>query len=184
MILRDIINGKHDYIDWILEKLRLIQTGLAVEFEISSDIIVMTISADGVEENFNIVADLIIKAPQINQWKFIAFRQPVAKDKVDKISVSVNGLSLKANMFKFLPLTDNGFLYVQIFSDLLTKENQNDIEYACLLMVDNIVGEYDCVTKVKGYEFYNLSEASDYVEELRPLSEIQEFLNDFYEIEE
>jgi len=178
--LRKIREGEYDLIDDILKELRKIRKGLAVEFEDDGDKIIMTISSDGVYENFGIVKEIVDKAPKIDNWGFIAFRQPVPKEKIDDITVTVDELELDPKILKFLPITEDNNLYIQIFSEFLTDENTEQISYASLMLLDNIVGEYDCVTKVKGYEFDNLSEAAEFSEDLIPLTEIREFLDDYY----
>ena len=80
----------------------------------------------------------------------------------------------------FLPVVENELLYIQIFYDALTEENENMISYGCLMLLDNIIGEFDCVTKVAAYEFYSLSEATDFIEELRPLTQMRDFLDEYY----
>ena len=92
--LRSILKGEHDYIDLILNELSKIQRGLAVEFEGTVENITMTISADGILENFDTVKHLIEYAPAIQNWKFIGFRQPVPKDKVKDITLKVMVLTL------------------------------------------------------------------------------------------
>jgi len=180
LTFRSIIDGEYDYIDSILNELRKIQKGLAVEFERSTDKIAMTISADGVAENFDIVQQIVQESPEINSWEFIAFRQPVAKEKIDDLTITVSGVSLDPKHLMFLPIVEDELLYIQIFYDALTEENENMISYGCLMLLDNIIGEFDCVTKVAGYEFYNLSEATDFIEELRPLTQMRDFLDEYY----
>lgn len=181
--LRSILKGEHEYIDIILNELSKIKRGLAVEFEGTADNILMTISADGILENFDTVKLLIENAPAIQHWKFIGFRQPVLKEKVKNITIKVSGISLNPNQLMFLPIVEDDQLYIQIFHEGLTEENENIISYGSLMLLDNIIGEYDCVTKVAGYEFYDLSEGNDFTEELRPLTEIRDFLEEYYAVE-
>ena len=183
LTLRKITDGDYDLIDTILNELRKIQTGLAVEFEKNSDRIIMAISADGVEDNFEIVQKIVDSAPRIDKWDFVAFRQPVPREKINRITITVKDIELDPKQLKFLPITDDNNLYIQIFSDSLTEENKSDISYGCLMLLDNLVGEYDCVTKVKGYEFYNLSESEDFKDDLKPLTEIRDFLDNYYRVD-
>lgn len=184
LVLRKIAEGDYDLIDDILAKLRKIQKGLAVEFENDGDTIIMTISADGVADNFPIVEEIIAQAPQIRKWKFIAFRQPVPRDKIDQISITVNvdgdDVDLDPKNLKFLPIIDDGNLYVQIFFKDLNEDNKDGLAYGCLMLLDNLIGEYACVIKIQGYEFYNLSEAKKFKNDLIPLVEIRNFLDDYY----
>jgi hypothetical protein len=179
-ILRGVGDGNYDLIDDILSELRKIQAGLAAEFEVDRDLLTMTISADGLEENFEIVRAIVNNAPTIEGWNFVAFRQPVPRDKIDKITIMVKDLELDPKQLWFLPVTENDNLYVQIFHDSLTEDNRNDICYGSLMLLDNLIGEFDCVMKVKGYEFYNLVDAKDFKQDLKPLTKIRDFLDQYY----
>ena len=181
--LRKITAGDYDLIDNILIELRKIQTGLAIEFERNGDEIIMTISADGVEDNFEIVKEIVNSAPKIDKWNFVAFRQPVPREKVNSITVTVKGITLDPKTLWFRALGEDDKIYVQIFADNLTEDNRNDIGYGCLMLLDNLIGEYDCVTKVDGYEFYNLNEAQDFKDHLDPLTEIRDFLDNYYRVD-
>jgi hypothetical protein len=172
-----------DLIDDILNKLTEIQNGLAVEFEKLNEIYVMTISADGVEEYFNIVQEIIDKAPSIENWEFIAFRQPYDKERLQKFVLSVYGYSFDPKQIMFLPIIEEEKLYIQIFTTDISDETKNKIGYGCLMLLDNIIGEYACVKKVNGYEYYNLEEATEFKSELKPLTEIREYLDSYYQDE-
>jgi hypothetical protein len=181
-IYRRIIDeGETDLIDDILNRLIEIQKGLAVEFEKSNDIYVMTISADGVEEYFDIVQKILLKTIEIKGWKFIAFRQPYEKDKINEITITVNGNTFDPKQIMFFPIIEDEKLYIQIFSADINEETKNKFGYGCLMLLDNIIGEYACVKKVKGYEYYNLIEATEIESELKPLTEIREYLELYYQ---
>ena len=181
--LRKITDGDYDLIDSILIELRKIQTGLAVEFEKNGNVIIMTISADGVEDNFEIVKEIVNNAPSINNWDFVAFRQRVPREKIESITITVKGITLDPKTLWFRALGENENIYVQIFCDFLTEDNRKDIGYGCLMLLDNLIGEDDCVTKVRSYEFYNLSEAQDFRDHLDPLTEIRDFLDNYYGVD-
>lgn len=168
-----------DLIDNILNKLIEIRRGLAVEFEKSDDVYVMTISADGIEDNFDIVQQIIDKSPSIENWKFIAFRQPYGKEKINKIVINVAGHLLDPKQIMFLPIVEEDKLYIQIFSPDINDGTLNQIAYGCLMLLDNIIGEYACVKKVEGYEYYNIEEAVEFENELRPLTELGEYLDTY-----
>jgi len=181
--LRKITDGDYDLIDSILIELRTIQTGLAVEFEKNGDEIIMTISADGVEDNFDIVKEIVNGAPKIDNWDFVAFRQPIPREKINSVTITVKGIILDPKTLWFRAVREDDNLYVQIFSDTLTEDNRGDIGYGCLMLLDNLIGEYDCVTKVRGYEFYSLNEATDFKDDLDPLTEIRDFLDNYYSMD-
>jgi len=173
-----------DLIDDILNKLIEIQEGLAVEFEKSNNIYVMAISADGVEDNFDIVQNIIDKSLAVKNWKFVAFRQPYGKDQINKLVISVGGHTLDPKEIMFFPIIEDEKLYIQIFSADITEDTKNKIGYGCLMLLDNIIGEYACVKKVDGYEYYNLTEATEFENELNPLTEIGKYLDSYYQLKE
>jgi hypothetical protein len=173
-------NNETDLIDDTLNKLIKIQKGLAVEFEKSNETYIMTISANGIEDNFDIVQKIIDNSIIIKNWKFIAFRQPYEKNKIDEIVITVYGYLLAPKQIFFFPIVEDGKLYIQIFSPEINEETKNKIGYGCLMLLDNIIGEYACVKKVNGYEYYNLNEATEFEDELRPLTEIGEYLDSYF----
>jgi hypothetical protein len=179
--LKSIMAGEHQKIDLILNELIIVKRGLAVEFErLNDNTIGMTVSADGIEDNFPFVKQIIDNAPQIEGWRFIAFRQPVSNDKFDGLSVSVDERIVNAKDIHFLPIEDEGHLYIQVFSELITTENEKQLGYGILMLLDNIIGEYNCVKRVYGFEFYNLTEAKDFMDDLQPLTELPNFLSQYY----
>ena len=97
------------------------------------------------------------------------------------ISLTVSGHTLDPKKIMFLPIVEDDKLYIQIFTIDINEETKNQIAYGCLMLLDNLIGEYDCVKKVNGYEYYNISAAEEFVDELRPLTEIREFLDMYYQ---
>jgi hypothetical protein len=183
LTLRKIIDGDYEIIDSILIELRKIQTGLAVEFEKNGDEIIMTISADGIEDNFEVVKEIVSNSPKIDKWNFVAFRQPVSREKINTITIKIKEIILDPKTIWFRALKEDDNLYIQIFSDILTEENKGEIGYGCLMLLDNLIGEYDCVKKVSAYEFYNTKEAQEFKDDLDPLTEIRDFLNYYFGVD-
>ena len=94
--------------------------------------------------------------------------------------LTVNGHSLDPKQIMFLPIVEEEKLYIQIFSPNINEETKNKIGYGCLMLLDNIIGEYACVKIVNGYEYYNLAEGTEFESELQPLTEIREYLDCYY----
>lgn len=172
-----------DLIDEVLINLVKIQRGLAVEFEKLKDKYVMTISADGIEDYFGIVQEIINRAPTVENWEFIAFRQPYGKEQVARITINVSGFTLDPKQIKFSPLIEDGNLYIQIFSADINEETKNKIGYGCLMLLDNIIGEYNCVKMISGFEYYNISESTGFSNKLKPLTEMREFIDSYYQMD-
>ncbi len=171
-----------DLIDEVLINLVKIQRGLAVEFEKLKDKYVMTISADGIEDYFGIVQEIINRAPIVENWEFVAFRQPYGKEQVARITINVSGFTLDPKQIKFSPLIEDGNLYIQIFSADINEETKNKIGYGCLMLLDNIIGEYNCVKMISGFEYYNISESTGFSNKLKPLTEMRDFIDSYYQM--
>ena len=178
----DLKNFEKDpdkYLNKILTQIVKIQEGLAVELEPSvGNIIGMTISADGDYTLFPIVERIYEKAPVLEGWKFYAFRQRAPIEKVKEFVLSNGEQELKVEDMKFAPIIENDSLDILVFVKGLTEENKNEIAYGGLLLLDNILGEYDCVTKVRHYDFQAMPQDlrnSD----LRPLYEVADFVDKF-----
>lgn len=169
-----------DLIDDILHRLTKIQRGLAVEFEKHEGIYVMTISARGIEQYFDAVQNIVNKACSLNSWKFFAFRQPYSPQQLENFYLTIGDNTFDPKLIMFLPIEEDGKLYVQIFAVEITDETKDEIGNGCLMLLDNIIGEYDCVKKIEAFEFYNLNEASEFKDELRPLIEMTQFLKSYY----
>jgi hypothetical protein len=72
---------RDENLNLILSKIHDIEYGLSVEIsEETKGIRELTISPEGDKEKFQIVKDIVSKAPQIQGWTIIAFRQPANFD--------------------------------------------------------------------------------------------------------
>src|SRR5688500_14721381 len=64
------------YLNELFIQVKKIKAGLAIEFEPPQNgIIKMTVSANGNIELFQLVREIVERAPVVKGWKFIAFRQ-------------------------------------------------------------------------------------------------------------
>jgi hypothetical protein len=179
------IRGFESYPDQILTEVsdsaKKIQRGLAIEFEPPANgIVVVTISADGDKNLFPIVKTIVQKAPKIAGWSFVAFRQRFPKDKVISLVLKAQNHELNVNKMRFFPVISGDSLDILIFADNVTQENFNQVAYGGLLIVDNILGEYDCVTKVRSYDFQNMPTKPEELKELIPLVDLAEYVDNFH----
>jgi hypothetical protein len=62
------------------------------------------------------------------------------------------------------------------------EENYNQIAYGGLLLLDNILGEFDCVTKVRSYDFHNMPVKKDELDGLLPLLDLAEYVDKFHNL--
>ncbi len=182
--LRKFEEGPDRYLNEVLAQARKIQPGLAIEFEPPTNgLINMTVSADGNRELFPLVKNIVDKAPAVEGWNFIAFRQRMGPELVKEMKLKAEDQELDPGKMKFFPILNEGSLDLIIFTKDVTEENDNQIAYGGLLLLDNILGEYDCVTKVNSYDFHTMPENKEELEGLLPLLDLAAFVDEFHSAE-
>jgi hypothetical protein len=165
----------------ILNNAKQIADGLAVELEPPKDgVINLTVSADGDINLFPIVQQIVDKAPKIKGWHFFAFRQRIPEEKVKDIVLTVENHKLTPSKVMFYPIITKDSLDIIIYTENVTEENRNQLGYGCLMLLDNILGEYDCVKKVRSFDFHPLPTDPSEVAELKPLTEITKYVDNFH----
>ena len=180
--LRDFQKNPGEYITPVHEKLGKIQKGIAVEFEPPKDNkIVVTISADGDRSLFPIVQKIIAKAPKIKGWEFIAFRQRTPQNKLKGIVLKVQGYEFSLDEMKFSPVIVGDSLDIIVYTTNVNDANFNQVAYGGLLLIDNILGEYNCVTKVRNFDFQNLPTMQAELKGLKPLLELPDYVDKFHQ---
>jgi hypothetical protein len=160
----------------ILQHLHLVSNGLAVEvskeFHGVRDII---ISAEGDRSKFQIVKNIVATAPKIRGWTVTAFRQRAKEDFVLRYKdVKYNS----AKMF-FQPIIEGDSLNLIIYADSLRGKDMEDVKHYGLVTMDNVLGEYDCITKVRYFDFRDLREVKD-KSQLTKLTNLPAFIDKFY----
>lgn len=178
---RNFHDNPDKYLNELLSNAKKISDGLAIELEPPKDgVINMTISADGVIDLFPVVQQIVEKAPKISGWKFYAFRQRMPVDKVKGMVLKAQNHELNPDKMKFTPIVTGDTLGIIIYADDITEDNYNQVAYGGLMLVDNILGEYDCVTKVRSYDFHNMPPNADNLTDLFPLLELAEYVDNFH----
>lgn len=166
------------YLSEMLAQGKKIAEGLAIELEPPADgLINMTVSADGNRDLFETVVNFVDKAPNIEGWNFNALRQRIPADKIKTMQLKVKGRELDPQDMKFFPTIDNDTLDIIIYVNGVTEDNYNDIAYAGLQLLDNILGEYDCVMKVHSYDFHNMPVKKEELADLLPLLDITAYVD-------
>lgn len=169
------------YLTEIHTEAKKIKAGLVIELEPpQSGIINMTVSADGDRNLFEDVKNIIAKAPKIEGWNFFAFRQRMSLDKVKGMKLKVEDKELDPTKMKFLPVGSGKDLDIIIYTKGVTEENYTQVAYNGLLLLDNILGEYDCVTKVRSYDFHDMPTKKKELEGLLPLIELPGYVDKFH----
>ena len=64
---------------------------------------------------------------------------------------------LNPDKMKFFPVVSGDSLDIIIYANNVTEENYNQVAYGGLLLIDNILGEYDCVTKSSQHTTWGLA---------------------------
>src|SRR6218665_3622578 len=179
--LKNFESDPDKYLNEFLTQVKKIKNGLAVELEPPKNgIINMTISADGNIELFHIVQQIVQKAPIVKGWKVFAFRQRLPAAAVREMSVKIGDVQLEPSKMKFLPVIENGKLNIVIYTAGVTEDNYDKVAYAGLMLLDNILGEYDCVMKVDSYDFKELPDKMSTGAVPRPLLELPAFVDEFH----
>ena len=179
--LRKFDKDPDTYLNEVLTEAKKIQPGLAIEFELpKNDVINMTVSADGDRNLFAIVKDIVAKAPQIDGWRFIAFRQRMDAEMIKGMKLQAADRELSPTQMKFFPVITGDTLDLIIYVKGVTDENYDQIAYGSLLLLDNILGEYDCVTKVRSYDFHNMPTKKEELEGLLPLIDLPAYVDKFH----
>jgi len=125
----------------------------------------LVISACGYTEYFPQVNELIDAAPQIDQWVFTAFKQPGDVNE----RISFNGKEYKIDDFWFTFVGDDqrGLIVLHKLGDA------PDIQTAAILLLDNVVGEYDAATGIDSFAVDTLPDDPEQYE-IYPMREIYE----------
>lgn len=179
--LRMFEEGPDKYLNEVLTQAKKIKSGLAIEFEPPKNgIINMTVSADGNRELFGAVQAMVDKAPKIEGWKFIAFRQRMNLEQVKGMKLKAENHELDPNKMKFFPIINGDTLDIIIYINGVTEENYNQVAYGGLLLLDNILGEYDCVMKVRSYDFHEMPTKKKELDDLLPLLDIASYVDNFH----
>ena len=179
--LRNFESDPEKYLYELLGQAKRIKDGIAIELEPPKNgMINMTISADGNIELFELIRQIVAKAPVIKGWKIFAFRQRMPASAIKQMILKVGDLHLDPSMIKFLPVVEEGKLNIVVYVAGVNENNYNQVAYAGLTLIDNILGEYDCVMKVHAYDFHEFPEASDSGPVPKPLLELASFVDEFY----
>ena len=165
-------------LDLVLDQLNKIQPGLAVEisdeFKGTRDFV---ISANGDIDKFSAVKAIVSEAPHIKGWKVTAFRQKAGQD----FTVKYGNLSFKPSQMFFYPNKTEDGLDIIVYVKGIANQDKEKVNYYGLIAMDNVLGEYDSVTKVKNYIFQDL-ETPKNKKELRPVSQLPDFIRHYYSI--
>ncbi len=164
-------------LNFLLENLNEVETNLAIELSREvNGVRELIISPEGNKEKFEIVQRIIDHAPKINGWSFVAFRQPVEYD----FTLNHEDLKFTPSEMFFEPLIEGDKLDLIIYINNIKSYDFDTVAFFGLITMDNFLGEYDCVMKVRHYDFVDLEEATN-KSKLKPFSELRLFVKEFHD---
>lgn len=179
--LRSFQSNPEKLADQIYDNLKKIESGLAIGFyRPKNNIIKLTISANDNRDLFPVVQKIVEKAPKIYGWTFVAFIQRTPIKELKGSVYKAQGVELILDKMKFYPLASGDSLDLIIYADNVTEENFNQIASGGHLLVEDILGEYDCVTKVRKYNFQNMPTKQKDLKGLMPLLDLAKYVDNFH----
>ncbi|WP_165749634.1 DUF695 domain-containing protein [Cellulophaga sp. Z1A5H] len=133
----------------------------------------LILTADGNLRNIPFIEDLVAAAPVIENWKITALKQPSASS---TFGIKMNGYTFSEETMSFYA-NENPEMPDQIEITILhqeyTSENESEISHGAYLLLDNYLGELNCVTTIDHINFKNTKNAE---KEIIPLEKLKDFL--------
>ena len=130
----------------------------------------LIISAGGLIESFPTVIRLVDKAPKIDNWKVIAFRQRLP---LNYNSVECGNIKLTYDDIYFRYSKDSDKIGVEL--NIKDYSDVTEINQAIYLLLDGLLGEYDVETKLSWVERKKLDETEK--EKLYKFVELREIID-------
>jgi len=154
--------------DNLTNQLNKIDSNLTFEFSPIHDngIKELVISAAGLKESFPSVIKLVDKAPKIDKWKVIAFRQrlPLEYD-----SVKLGDFRLSYDDIYFRYSNDSDKIGIEL--NIRNYTDSREFNQSIYLLLDGLLGEYDVETKLSWIERKKLEESM--IDELYKFEELR-----------
>ncbi|HRN70372.1 MAG TPA: hypothetical protein PLS49_04245 [Candidatus Woesebacteria bacterium] len=147
-----------ELLDITLEKLKIIHPDLV--FEISPEYEgkrEFIISANGLKEAFTSVIELANQAPEMDRWSIIPFRQ--RKQDLD-IEIEVEDMVLSPEDIFFTHETSGNKISIDLYIAGIDIEDER-VFHIILLLLDNVVGEYDVEMKLDQIDIHPLTDVED-----------------------
>ena len=131
----------------------------------------LIISADGIESLFPIVTDLVNQAPELRNWKIIAFRQPHK----DITELKYGNLIIKLSDVFFRYAKDNGKIALEL--NIRGFYESPEWTAATFILLDTIVGEYHSEMYLSAIDKKELDENE--LNTLFPIKALSQILQDY-----
>ena len=167
-------NIEKDFFDKLSPKLAELKEGYFYLTGMYNDNTVeLILTADGNPKNMVFVEELVAAAPNINGWKFTAFKS--ATD-IEDIGINMNGYRFdKSNLFFYAnekPHYPDEIDICVIHTDR-NEENKQEIGNGIYIFLDNYLGEIDFLNNIDNLQFISKNEAE---RELVPIAKLKDFL--------
>lgn len=164
-----------------LSMLNKMARGVSMEFGVSDNgIIPLIITAKNNRQVFPQVQSIIDRAPVIEGWRFVAFCQRLPIEQVKNMVLRSENHELDPNKMKFYPIVNEDSLAIIVYVNGVTEKNYEEIATGSLLLIDNILGEYDAVKKVHSYDFRQFPKGNNEQIQLVPLLGLANFIDNFH----
>ena len=133
-------------------RLQNVDRGLTFEMGRAPDgVYEFIVSAGGVRDVFPEVRRLVGAAPQIDNWRIIAFR-PRRPEGLNLI-LEYAGIKVSGGDLWYRLATNGGQLALTLFVKGMTTGNRDAMARAGFIILDQTLGEYDTVTKLRFIDF-------------------------------
>ena len=163
---------QEELFDDISSRLHKIDENLAFEFSPihENKIREFSISADGIEESFPAVENLIAKSPKIKNWQFNAFRQRVPGD---EMMLDFGEFKIGYDDIYFRYSTSHNELGIEL--NIRNYNNTAAMKNAIYILLDGLLGEYDVTMNIDWIEWVELDENN--VENLNQFIELRDLID-------
>jgi hypothetical protein len=169
------VNDPDDMLNELLSQISKIEPDLSLEIERTNTEGVknFVVSPEGDIAKFEIVQKIIDKSPELENWNFIAFRQRANENFI----LTYENIELDVSELFFHPIIENDSLDIIIYGKGFDSKDFNDLTHYGLIMIDNLIGEYDCLKTVRYFDFQDL--ANENPDELFKLSDLPEYIDEY-----
>jgi hypothetical protein len=115
------------------------------------------ISANGLKEGFSSVIEVAKASPEMDRWIVVPFRQ--RKKNLD-IEIQLGDLTLGVEDIFFTYNTSGNKVNLDLFIAGINPKEEHVYQVA-LLLLDNVIGEYDVEMKLDKIEIHRLTDVED-----------------------
>ncbi|WP_024480532.1 DUF695 domain-containing protein [Cellulophaga baltica] len=133
----------------------------------------LILTADGNLKHIPFVEELAAAAPVLKNWKITSLKQPSSSStfgiKMNDYTFSEETMSFYAHENPEMP----DQIELTILHTAYTPENESHISHGAYILLDNFLGELNCVTTIDHINFKNTKDAE---KELVPLAKLKDFL--------